>query len=234
MNSDNVLDEVNHGLNNKKKVIPIIISKCEIPYRVSRFQHIDFIDNYDQGLSTLLRDLDPHNTLTIPLPEEKPRPSFFNRHKKKLLYSGGALLVILAGLVFIFSGHKKKENAPTDVYRKGSSIRLDTQKQTNVKQPPAVIVKTYTGKVGNLPTTYRLTWKPDNQIEGSYEYTTRTTTDKYTLKGKKLTASTIELTEYINDVATAIASLSLTGNCYHGAITNIKDAHSFPITICGN
>ncbi len=233
--SDNVLDEVNHGLNNKKKVIPIIIGKCEIPYRVSRFQYVDFMHDYENGLSTLLRDLDPENTNALIIPEEKHRSSFFRLHKK-LLYFGGAALVIILGLFFLLTrnNNSKMIQAPTDVYRKGSSIRLDTQKRTNIKQLPASAVKEYTGKMGNLPATFQLAWKPDGQFDGSYEYTNHKTTDKYTLKGKKLSESTIELTEYINGAESGSASLQLTGNCYHGTMTSIKDGHISEMTICSN
>jgi tetratricopeptide (TPR) repeat protein len=51
--SDNVLDEVNYGLINKKRVIPLLISECDIPYRVSRLQHISFISSYASGLKEL-------------------------------------------------------------------------------------------------------------------------------------------------------------------------------------
>ncbi len=55
--SDNVLDEVHYALNYKKKLYPLIISNCDLPYRTIRLQHIDFIDNYEKGLTTLLKSL---------------------------------------------------------------------------------------------------------------------------------------------------------------------------------
>lgn len=40
--SDNVSDEWNYYLEKKKPIIPILISNCDIPFRLRRLQHIDF------------------------------------------------------------------------------------------------------------------------------------------------------------------------------------------------
>lgn len=61
--SNNIMDEISYALENNKKVIPVIIEQCEIPFRVKRLQYIDFIQNYDVGfkrLSTVLK-LDEQN-----------------------------------------------------------------------------------------------------------------------------------------------------------------------------
>jgi tetratricopeptide (TPR) repeat protein len=57
VDSDNVLDELNYALDNKKMVLPIIINKCELPYRTSRLQHINFTLDYDKGLKALHKTL---------------------------------------------------------------------------------------------------------------------------------------------------------------------------------
>jgi hypothetical protein len=51
--SDNVLDEVGYALSKKKPIIPILLQDCEVPYRLSRMQYIDFRNSYDDGFKEL-------------------------------------------------------------------------------------------------------------------------------------------------------------------------------------
>lgn len=51
--SDNVLDEVGYALSKKKPIIPILLQDCEVPYRLSRIQYIDFRNSYDDGFKVL-------------------------------------------------------------------------------------------------------------------------------------------------------------------------------------
>lgn len=54
VNSANVLDEVYYGLEAKKKVVPVVIRPCEIPFRLKRIQHIDFTAGEDSAYRELL------------------------------------------------------------------------------------------------------------------------------------------------------------------------------------
>jgi hypothetical protein len=54
VNSSNVLDEVYYALEAKKKVVPVVIGPCEIPFRLKRIQHIDFTADNDSAYSELL------------------------------------------------------------------------------------------------------------------------------------------------------------------------------------
>ena len=61
--SNNIMDEISYALENNKKVIPVIIEQCDIPFRIKRLQYIDFVQNYNTGfkrLSTVLK-LDEQN-----------------------------------------------------------------------------------------------------------------------------------------------------------------------------
>ena len=40
--SANVRDEIAYALDRQKRIIPVIVSECEIPIRLSRLQYIDF------------------------------------------------------------------------------------------------------------------------------------------------------------------------------------------------
>jgi len=53
--SKNVLDEVYFALDQNKRVIPIKINECSIPYRLRRLEYLDLSLNYQQGLLDLLK-----------------------------------------------------------------------------------------------------------------------------------------------------------------------------------
>jgi hypothetical protein len=60
--SENVLDEIDCALQEKKIIIPIVLSQCKIPFRIRRLQHIDFTQNYAQGFNRLLKTLNLDKT----------------------------------------------------------------------------------------------------------------------------------------------------------------------------
>jgi hypothetical protein len=53
----NVLDEVAFALENQKKIVPVLHSRCAIPFRLQRLQYIDFTAMYNHGFAQLLRAL---------------------------------------------------------------------------------------------------------------------------------------------------------------------------------
>ncbi len=55
--SNNVLDEVSYALAQGKKVIPLLIEDCPIPFRVARLQWVSFTGNYDTSLEKLVATL---------------------------------------------------------------------------------------------------------------------------------------------------------------------------------
>ncbi|MEL6780024.1 MAG: toll/interleukin-1 receptor domain-containing protein, partial [Cyanobacteria bacterium J06597_16] len=55
--SENVLDEVSYALGGKKKVIPVLLEPCDMPFRLKRLQYIDLFTNYEVGVSRLVRDI---------------------------------------------------------------------------------------------------------------------------------------------------------------------------------
>jgi len=54
VDSQNVMDEVAFALENKKKVVPVLRTRCAIPFRLQRFQYADFTATYDNGFTQLL------------------------------------------------------------------------------------------------------------------------------------------------------------------------------------
>ena len=60
--SNNVMDEVSYALEEGKRVIPILISDCEIPFRVKRLQRVDFRGDYEQALKKMVNALNLNKT----------------------------------------------------------------------------------------------------------------------------------------------------------------------------
>ncbi|WP_372754009.1 TIR domain-containing protein [Mariniflexile sp.] len=52
--SHNVMDEVSYALEENKAVVPILMEKCEIPFRLRRLQYADFSGDYKTGVKTLI------------------------------------------------------------------------------------------------------------------------------------------------------------------------------------
>jgi hypothetical protein len=52
--SQNVMDEVAFALENNKTVVPVLHTRCVIPFRIQRLQYIDFTATYNNGLTRLL------------------------------------------------------------------------------------------------------------------------------------------------------------------------------------
>ena len=51
------MDEVSFALEVRKTVIPVVHRGSEIPFRLRRLQYVDFQQDYDHGLSRLLKVL---------------------------------------------------------------------------------------------------------------------------------------------------------------------------------
>ncbi len=60
--SENVMDEVSYALEEGKKVIPILLSNCETPFRLRRLQRIDFTGDYQSGFDHLLEAINVKET----------------------------------------------------------------------------------------------------------------------------------------------------------------------------
>lgn len=98
VSSQNVLDEVGFALAKKKTVIPIIVRDCEVPYRLSRLQYIDFRKDYSnalQELSTALRE--DKDTRAEPAAVSIEHKSERRPNRRFLLAGVAALVIALLG-----------------------------------------------------------------------------------------------------------------------------------------
>lgn len=81
--SQNVADEWSYFIEKDKPIIPLLIEACDVPFRLSRRQRVDFRENYRTALYELLRamgspqPLDPASTAISFAPTQavaKPSP----------------------------------------------------------------------------------------------------------------------------------------------------------------
>jgi hypothetical protein len=59
LTSSNVSDEIGFARENKKRIIPLIIEKARLPFRIHRAQAVDFTDDYKSGIRSLIQQLLP-------------------------------------------------------------------------------------------------------------------------------------------------------------------------------
>jgi hypothetical protein len=53
VDSKTVMDEVSYALEEDKIVVPVLLEKCEIPFRIRRLQYADFTGDYQAGTRNL-------------------------------------------------------------------------------------------------------------------------------------------------------------------------------------
>jgi hypothetical protein len=61
MLSNNAMDEISYALEENKKVIPVLLTDTETPFRLRRLQRVDFTGDYDIALRQLLSAIDIEN-----------------------------------------------------------------------------------------------------------------------------------------------------------------------------
>jgi TIR domain-containing protein len=154
--SNNVMDEVSYALEAGKKILPVVIDECRIPFRLKRLQFIDFIDDYDKGLAKLLADLstqqssatrasatDEHAGLDEPLTDTRKKKSRIKGREPKrgvLLKFGIAAAVLVIGIVLVILYRSARPSSPfnnnaealqsIDVWKVGSPHEGDTPDST--------------------------------------------------------------------------------------------------------
>lgn len=96
--SNNVLDEVYYALGQNKKVIPLIVVDSKTPFRIQRIQHIDFTQNYDNGLSKLIEELQNagENIFVENVQVITPRKTFLQKYTGWVLAAVAAVVIVMA------------------------------------------------------------------------------------------------------------------------------------------
>lgn len=58
-----VMNEVSYGIEENRRVIPVMVEQCKVPFRLRRIQYIDFTGEFDAGMKGLLTALDREDTI---------------------------------------------------------------------------------------------------------------------------------------------------------------------------
>jgi len=97
VSSENVKDEYSYAIENGKKVIPVLLEECEIPFRLKRRQYIDFSKDPQSGISGLLEELKmdrSKSATTLKAPVKAPVTASQKAIKKAKKKSKTAYLVL--------------------------------------------------------------------------------------------------------------------------------------------
>jgi formylglycine-generating enzyme required for sulfatase activity len=89
--SENVLDEIGYAIDHRKRIMPVLMEKCDIPLRLTRFQYVDFTNkNFDEGIDAakdLLKSLSEQPTVPrkdgIDIPQPKDQLETGEKAKSK-------------------------------------------------------------------------------------------------------------------------------------------------------
>ncbi len=83
--SQNVADEWSYFIEKNKPIVPLLVEPCEVPFRLSRRQRVDFTQDYARGFQQLIKAIgapalrDPDSTAKIrpspPRPGTQPKPA---------------------------------------------------------------------------------------------------------------------------------------------------------------
>jgi TIR domain len=157
--SANVMDEVSYALESGKTVIPIIISKCNVPLRLKRLQRIDFTGNYNNALQQLQKVLEQssnNSNMQIYNPAfQNKKEGFINNDEKKfwkknknsVLSTAGIVLIVIVAWYLQKTGntHKRETIANTaDSIQNATTYFLDTLKKNTISDttivPPKNII----------------------------------------------------------------------------------------------
>ena len=172
--SNNVLDEVYYALDQKKKVIPIIVRDSKTPFRLQRIQHIDFEKNYEEGLNHLISELKAKRVDTAFATDDSitnkiADKSFYKKYAKLILIALGFLIIITAGILYLIRNKKilneEKVAIATavDSSKKNDETPASELKEELTKEPLAT--KKTSEKNTNTSSPPRKTNTPVNLIE---------------------------------------------------------------------
>lgn len=109
--SENVKDEIGYAIDNGKRILPILLEQCEVPFRLRRFQYVDFTTkSFEEGFESakeLLSGL--INEESTPIPAQNPTVENQTTHKAKYVgyaqakpASSRKLVVSIVGAALVF------------------------------------------------------------------------------------------------------------------------------------
>lgn len=128
-----VMDEVSYALETNKRIVPVVVERCELPFRLRRLHYTDFTTDYDAALRRVLaafptrapEDRGPSPTYVAPggAATSRPRSVYWASRRPRLLTGLWTCLTggLLAGVAEIFIyAHDPRLGMP------GSGLNLTT------------------------------------------------------------------------------------------------------------
>src|SRR6185295_1474101 len=135
--SKNVMDEISYAISQEKRIIPLILESCPIPFRLARLQYVDFTKDYDTALEYLLKVLKAVDPSGTPLQTTSARrPSSVSTGKSlKSTILLAALIVAAAMLtIFFLSNRNKSQKTEASSDSPTGQQRTDTTDLKSVEQ----------------------------------------------------------------------------------------------------
>lgn len=142
--SQNVKDEIGYAIDSGKRILPVMIKQCEVPFRLRRFQYIDFtkedLDEYNERfteIKSLLANTAQLPTATesekssspVKVPVSKPETNKFL--STPVLLGGGAVIIAII-LAVIFMGGRDPSPA--------TAAPTETAAPSDTPEPQIIVV----------------------------------------------------------------------------------------------
>src|SRR6476659_9384307 len=145
------MDEVSYAMSHGKRVVPLMIEDCPVPFRLARLQYIDFKGDYDSSFANLLKTLDNPDALIFqssPPPVNTSTKTESKKSSLKPILIVAAIILVAAIIALVFFKNKKgalvTSTSTTDTLSlTGKNIKPEQVHETDQSPKP--------GKVAQLP-----------------------------------------------------------------------------------
>ena len=126
--SRNVNDEYSYAIEEGKRVVPVLMENCNVPFRLRRLQYADFSQDYSQGINTLIETLNLNKEVAGKLsnayftkskklksliPKNSNKTSFLTKNKFWALSFVIIVIVIFLDKLNVFSSQLNSSNSLT-------------------------------------------------------------------------------------------------------------------------
>ena len=148
--SENVMDEVAYAIDQNKKVIPLLIHNCNVPYRLARLQRIDFTGNYNTALQELLTTLAMDEKIPATPNNKSTSPVVKHNNRSKVISMVVLIVLVIAAFLWLLN---KKEAAAENHQSAGAAETNKTAVAASNTLPLASATGDSTGTSSNAIST---------------------------------------------------------------------------------
>ena len=224
--SKNALDEVYAAMEDNKRVVPIRIDNCKLPFRLNRLQHYDVTDNYDEALQTvrsnLILKVNEHRQPQQQTEEEQMREEEWHEQEKRLrqkksprkaYYIVGSVVagaaIILWIVVASSSSHRSPGVSKADTSATSSNVARDSFHTRTSSDTSARKVVTSIIDSTKINTPSKLPVKNSRSLK---------TAENNTDTKKQIPASKTSLPANENEKSKSSYDLVMEGGAYYNAL----------------